>query len=466
MKYLLSFLLLIALKTISAQGVAINNDGSAADNSALIDMKSTTKGMLAPRMTTAQRMAIAAPAMGLLVFDITTNTFWHHNGVTWAELTNYWYRSASDISNINPGNVGIGTLNPSNYGHGGTNKILEIFNIDVTPNAQSQLILSNNGSVGSMGGITWASNVLTTPEKRTGFIGNEHEASSTIAAANTALTFFTNKAGVLSEKVRISKDGNVGIGTNAPNALLHLNSAINSLRIEGPTTIGSGGAAISVGGYGSLVIDKPGFVGGRLIVKEDGNVGIGNGYPTEKLDVSGKIRIVDGSQGVNKVLTSDANGVGTWVTNTGVTPAVFGSFGAGVNLDNTGNFYTTCSITLPVGKWIINSTFLLTPSAATPLAAGQGVWVRTYLTDGAAISTGTANIIPGSSSLISGALNFPSKFAMINGQVMVNNNTGAPKTYHVWASMELMQLTPASFKLGGFNSNFWGENQITAIPMN
>ncbi|MBK6966740.1 MAG: hypothetical protein IPH20_23290 [Bacteroidales bacterium] len=52
--------------------VAISTDASAPDNSAMLDVKSTNRGMLVPRMTTAQRTAIATPASGLLVFDNTT----------------------------------------------------------------------------------------------------------------------------------------------------------------------------------------------------------------------------------------------------------------------------------------------------------------------------------------------------------------------------------------------------------
>ena len=39
------------------------------DASSMLDVTSTSKGMLVPRMTTAQRTAIAAPTNGLLVYD-------------------------------------------------------------------------------------------------------------------------------------------------------------------------------------------------------------------------------------------------------------------------------------------------------------------------------------------------------------------------------------------------------------
>jgi hypothetical protein len=66
--------------------VAINADGSAANPSAMLDIQSVTRGMLVPRMTTAERTGIASPATGLLVFDTDTNSFWFHNGTQWEQL--------------------------------------------------------------------------------------------------------------------------------------------------------------------------------------------------------------------------------------------------------------------------------------------------------------------------------------------------------------------------------------------
>ncbi len=68
------------------KGVAINRDSTRADPSAMLDVKSFDRGILIPRMNTAQRTAIASPAKGLLVFDITTNTFWYNNGTVWTEV--------------------------------------------------------------------------------------------------------------------------------------------------------------------------------------------------------------------------------------------------------------------------------------------------------------------------------------------------------------------------------------------
>lgn len=65
----------------SAQNVGINTDASAADNSAMLDVKSTDKGMLIPRMTAAQRNLIASPATGLLVYQTDgTSGFYFNQG--------------------------------------------------------------------------------------------------------------------------------------------------------------------------------------------------------------------------------------------------------------------------------------------------------------------------------------------------------------------------------------------------
>lgn len=54
-----------------------------------------------------------------------------------------------------------------------------------------------------------------------------------------------------------------------------------------------------------------------VVLGNNANVGIGTGAPGAKLHVVGDVRIVDGNQGSGKVLTSDANGVASWQTPSG-----------------------------------------------------------------------------------------------------------------------------------------------------
>lgn len=59
---------------------------SSINASAILDVTSTARGFLAPRMTTAQKNAIATPATGLLVYDTTLNAFNFYNGSVWGGL--------------------------------------------------------------------------------------------------------------------------------------------------------------------------------------------------------------------------------------------------------------------------------------------------------------------------------------------------------------------------------------------
>lgn len=82
--------------TGSASGITermrIDNAGSVGigtptpNTSALLDLASTTRGLLPPRMTTVQRDAIASPATGLVIFNTTTNSLELRNSTAWVAL--------------------------------------------------------------------------------------------------------------------------------------------------------------------------------------------------------------------------------------------------------------------------------------------------------------------------------------------------------------------------------------------
>ncbi len=82
-----SYLLLITYYLSTAQ-IAINTDGTNPDASAMLDVSSTDKGILIPRMTTSEREAISSPATGLLVYDTDYNSFWYYANSTWNNLNN------------------------------------------------------------------------------------------------------------------------------------------------------------------------------------------------------------------------------------------------------------------------------------------------------------------------------------------------------------------------------------------
>lgn len=95
---------------IHAQSVAINTSGAVANTSSILDVSSTTAGVLVPRMTSAQRTAIATPATGLYVYDTTTGSFWYFDGTVWREMltnTTGWTLTGNSIAAANL----IGTTN-------------------------------------------------------------------------------------------------------------------------------------------------------------------------------------------------------------------------------------------------------------------------------------------------------------------------------------------------------------------
>jgi hypothetical protein len=87
-KHILTLVALGASVVLSGQGVGINLTGANPDPSAVLDMNVTDRGFLTPRMTKAQRDAIAAPATGLLIYqtDAPHPGFRFYDGTDWVFL--------------------------------------------------------------------------------------------------------------------------------------------------------------------------------------------------------------------------------------------------------------------------------------------------------------------------------------------------------------------------------------------
>ncbi len=110
------FLFFLGLMNLGIAQVAINNDGTAPDASAMLDIKSTSAGLLIPRMTAADRDNIASPATGLTVYVTDDNSFYNFDGTNWINLSTQpdedWKVDGNDMYSIPTGNVGIGTATP------------------------------------------------------------------------------------------------------------------------------------------------------------------------------------------------------------------------------------------------------------------------------------------------------------------------------------------------------------------
>jgi len=113
---LVAAILICSAGETAAQNIGIGTN--TPDASALLDIKSSGKGLLIPRTSTAGRLIIANPAKGLMVYDTTVNSFWYFNGSAWGQVggsttgASSWAVNGSDIYSTNAGNVGIGTTVP------------------------------------------------------------------------------------------------------------------------------------------------------------------------------------------------------------------------------------------------------------------------------------------------------------------------------------------------------------------
>ena len=186
------FFSIINNNCLQAQSVGISSVPITPDASSILEIQSTTKGVLIPRLTTTQRNAISTPATGLMIFNSTLNTFDFYNGSSWISLaTTNIVNSVSGTSNRIT--VGGTSINPtidiaSNYV--GQNTITTLGTIS-TGTWNGSLIASTFGGTGNgftkFIGATTAEKTYTLPD-----------ASATILTSNAAVTVAQGGTGISS----------------------------------------------------------------------------------------------------------------------------------------------------------------------------------------------------------------------------------------------------------------------------
>jgi Chaperone of endosialidase len=183
----------------------------------------------------------------------------------------------------------------------------------------------NNGQGNSVIGFSAATDIFPESRRNTflgyesGFLNPIHGSDNTLLGANTrvnesgtpifnATAIGVNASVAQSNSMVLGSGVNVGIGVTAPQFKLHVIDPGNKgLRAE---TGSPGGTVASFGGLGNFQIDSPGIFGGRLNVKENGTVILGDCQGcftnvTDRLVVSGTARIVNlGSGGSTSLCTN------------------------------------------------------------------------------------------------------------------------------------------------------------------
>lgn len=271
-------------------------------------------------------------------------------------------------------------------------------------------------------------------------------AASSASDLPTAIGFWTTNDGAATptEKMRITNNGNVGIGTTAPNnsAILHVQSTNKGVMFP---KVALTGAADNI----TVPVSSP--ASDAMLIYNTASAGTGTNAITpgyyywqnnrwNKLQTSGYAGAVFGT-----LTTTNPNHL------TAITPTYQ---------------YTGSYIDLPPGKWIVYIFFLLSPNNAGSNAwdlagtASGAIWCRSSLSDSNISFSISGDII--GSPLVSGSLVYPSLFAMTSGFVYIYNNTGSTKRYYYWAQVDRYGATNCT--LFNFANAYWGENQFFAIP--
>ncbi len=228
--------------------MAINTDGSLPDASAMVDISSTTKGLLVPRMTTTQQNAITLPAKGLLVFNTTTNLFQVNTGTPSSPVWTPLLYSGSSITSVNSLTAASQTLTT---GTTGTD-----FNISSAGSTHTfNLPSASAGSRGVLSAADWATfngkeATLAAPNSIKGYLNGYKQfvaLNTDSATEGSTNLFFTNARA--RNAISLTNTGTGGAPTyNNTTGVLNIptyGTGSGSVISVAALTLGTGGADLS-----------------------------------------------------------------------------------------------------------------------------------------------------------------------------------------------------------------------------
>lgn len=217
---LLNFLVLFA----SAQNVSFNENGTEPDSSAMLDISARDKGILIPRMTSAERLAIVNPANSLFVYQTDGNEgIYVYNAVSniWQRLS---YDSNNDLATV---------LSRGNDANGDSIVNLELLGIGMNDplnplevRGPASFVDDGLNSVGRPTG----SHVTIFPRSGSNNIESANGTTPTRLTYHAGTHSFTTGITNLGDQglsMQISNNGNVGIKEPNPSAELDVNGSIH-----------------------------------------------------------------------------------------------------------------------------------------------------------------------------------------------------------------------------------------------
>jgi hypothetical protein len=249
LKLLLCFVALIHYSALLAQNI-FPSSGAAGigtttpDASSLLEIKSTSKGLLIPRMTQAQRNAITSPATGLFIYQTNaTPGFYYYSGTAWTAVTQKskgW--SLTGNSGTNPSTNFIGTTDAQPLVFRVNNNRAGYVDNNLGAVSLGYLSLNANTATGNTALGYEAANSNTTGQSNTA-IGNLALLANTTGTQNTATGSFALESNTASDNTAN------GYFALASNTTATNNTADGALSLHATTTGGNNAALGQKAGY-------------------------------------------------------------------------------------------------------------------------------------------------------------------------------------------------------------------------
>ncbi len=313
--------LLLALFSLSA--IAQDNVGIGTPNpdpSSILDLTSMNKGFLAPRLTTAQRLAIASPAQGLLVYDVTIGCYYFFNG-GWTSLCQFTGPTGATGPQGVTGFTGATGL-PGIQGNTGPTGATGVVTTGPTGDTGPQGVQGITGATGPQGitGPTGATGNTGSqgPTGAQGITGNTGPTGDTGAQGIQGITGPTGAQGVTGDTGATGAtgaQGNTGpqgiTGATGPNAICAAAIVDFIPKFTSTTTICNSimyddGSRIGISTTSPYTNSKLDVAGGNILVSNHGNTNLHNAANqyTARIGMQSGLPTGDGFGGIE--LTTEA----------------------------------------------------------------------------------------------------------------------------------------------------------------
>lgn len=319
-KILSILILFITQLSFSQVGIGTTNPSP----SSALEIRSSNSGLLIPRValtSTTDTNTIANPATSLLVYNSSSTNdvtpgFYYWEG-SWKTLKGNASGSSTGWNLTGNTTTATDYLGTNNY----NSLVFKVNNSAFSkyhPNGGITIGTSANANDNNSVAIGTSANASTNNQATA--VGPNTTASG---FQSTALGYLATASNNNSVAMGLSSNASgfqsIGIGVSSVSSTNNSLALGNSSNASGQQSTAIGTSASSSGqnataiGYQASATQANSIILGNS-TNNNNKIGIGTNTPDERLHIAGSVKIVDGTQGVGKILTSDANGRATWAS--------------------------------------------------------------------------------------------------------------------------------------------------------